>query len=283
MAQSETPARDALLVKYLNEAYGKEKQLETALAAQISLAKRPQLKKGLQEHLKVTRAQSKGLQKRIKELGGKASTSDLPGGEVVAGAAGAATNLANRAIAGAKGPIQALRGSSPADNDLRNVRDSLWNEAEEIAHYDVIEAAAQALGDKETVKLAQTYRKEEERMASLLQKQIAPLMKQVIAAEVPAKERRAATTPARSTTRRTASSNGSARTSRASTASSRSTTSRAASTRSAASRTAGSAKKAAGSATKKAASTTRKPAAARATTAARKASPASPSGSTSSS
>ncbi len=193
MAKSETPARDALLVKYLNEAYGKEKQLETALAAQITLAKRPQLKKGLQEHLKVTRAQSKGLQRRIKQLGGKASTTDLPGGEVVAGAAGAAANLANRAIAAGKGPIQALRGTSPADNDLRNVRDSLWNEAEEIAHYQVIEAAATALGDKETVKLAQTYRKEEERMQRLLERQVAPLMKEVIASEVPAKERRPAT------------------------------------------------------------------------------------------
>jgi ferritin-like metal-binding protein YciE len=56
MAKTDTPARNAVLVKYLNEAYGKEKQLETALTAQIGLAKRPQLKKGLQDHLKVTRA-----------------------------------------------------------------------------------------------------------------------------------------------------------------------------------------------------------------------------------
>ncbi len=200
MAKSETPARDALLVKYLNEAYGKEKQLETALAAQIAIAKRPQLKQGLQEHLKVTRAQSKGLAKRIRELGGKASTSDLPGPDVVAGAAGAAANLANRAIAGAKGPLQALRGTSPADNDLRLVRDGLWNEAEEIAHYDVIEAAATALGDKETVQLAKAYRKEEERMASLLGRQVTPLMKEVIAEEVPRAERPSATPARRRTT-----------------------------------------------------------------------------------
>ena len=201
MAKSETPARDALLVKYLNEAYGKEKQLETALAAQIALAGRPQLKKGLQEHLKVTRAQSRGLAKRMKELGGKASSgSDLPIPDVVTGAAGAAANLANRAIAGAKGPMQALRGTSPADNDLRNVRDCIWNEAEEIAHYDVIEAAADALGDTETTKLARTYRKEEERMQRLLEKQIAPLMKEVVKTEVPASEREPAprARPARS-------------------------------------------------------------------------------------
>lgn len=190
MAASTTPVSDALLVKYLNEAYGKEKQLETALAAQIALAVRPQLKKGLQEHLKVTKAQSRGLAKRMKELGGKASTDpDIPGPDVVAGAAGAAANVANRAIAAAKAPVQALRGTSPADNDLRNVRDCLWNEAEEIAHYIVIEATADALKDSETAKLARTYRKEEEKMQRLLERQVPAIVKEVIKEEVPTSER----------------------------------------------------------------------------------------------
>lgn len=191
MAVSQTPARDAVLVKYLNEAYGKEKQLETALAAQVALAGRSQLKKGLQDHLKVTKAQSKGLLKRIKALGGTADGGpDLPGPNVVSEAAAAASNLANRAIAGAKGPMQALRGTSAADNDLRNVRDCLWNEAEEIAHYNVIEAAAETLGDRESAKLARTYRREEEKMQRLLARQIPALIKDVVRAEVPASERR---------------------------------------------------------------------------------------------
>ena len=50
----DTTARELKLIQYLNEAYGKEKQLETTLQAQIKLVKRPQLKKGLQDHLKVT-------------------------------------------------------------------------------------------------------------------------------------------------------------------------------------------------------------------------------------
>lgn len=190
MAKSDTPARDAVLVKYLNEAYGKEKQLETALTAQIGLAKRPQLKKGLQDHLKVTKAQSKGLAKRIKELNGKAETgTGLPGPDIAGDAVGVMGNVANRALALSKGPVQALRGTSAADNELRNVRDCLWNEAEEIAHYDVIEAAAEALGDRDTVKLAKTYRRQEEAMQRLLGRQIAPLMKAVIRDEVPAAER----------------------------------------------------------------------------------------------
>jgi ferritin-like metal-binding protein YciE len=189
MAASKTPARDAVLAKYLNEAYGKEKQLETALVAQIGLAQRPQLKKGLQDHLKVTKAQSRGLAKRIKQLGGKAEVADLPGPDVVTEVAAKATELANRAIAGAKGPVQALRGTSAADNELRNVRDCLWNEAEEIAHYDVIEAAAEALGDQETAQLARAYKRQEQTMQRLLERQIPPLVKAVIKEEVPPAER----------------------------------------------------------------------------------------------
>ncbi|MEA2253094.1 MAG: hypothetical protein QOG70_3336, partial [Solirubrobacteraceae bacterium] len=38
MASTETPARDAVLVKYLSEAYGKEKQLEQNLTVLIGRA-----------------------------------------------------------------------------------------------------------------------------------------------------------------------------------------------------------------------------------------------------
>ncbi|PTL59991.1 DUF892 family protein [Paraconexibacter algicola] len=200
MAKSDpTPARDALIAKYLDEAFGKEQQLETALAAQIRVADRKQLKEGLQEHLKVTRGQSRALKKRMKQLGAEASAGpDLPGPDVLSEVASVATSAANRAAAAAKGPVQALRGTSPMDNDLRLVRDALWNEAEEIAHYDVIEAVAEKLGDRDTAKLARSHRREEEKMQRLLQRQIGPLVTAVTRAEVPAAERRAVTGRTRS-------------------------------------------------------------------------------------
>src|SRR3954454_16727455 len=71
----ELSTRDAKLIQYLNEAYGKEKELETALQAHIRMTKRPPYKKRLQDHLKETKAQSKGLERRIKALGGKAERS----------------------------------------------------------------------------------------------------------------------------------------------------------------------------------------------------------------
>jgi ferritin-like metal-binding protein YciE len=201
VAKSETPARDAVIVKYLNEAYGKEKQLETQLETQIGLAKRKQLKKGFQDHLKVTKAQSKGLAKRIRELNGKAEAGPDLG--PATGVAAAATNLANRAVAASKGPAAALRGTSEADNDLRMVRDSLWHEAEEIAHYDTLEAVATELGDKETAKLAKQYRREEEKMQTLLGRQIPQLIKAVVKEEVPSSERNRGSRGRRSSSRST--------------------------------------------------------------------------------
>jgi len=185
-------ARDAVLVKYLNEAYGKEKQLETVLQAQIGRTQNTTIKKRLREHLKETKAHARSVQSRIKALGGKAQAGNLPGPDAVGEAVGAVTSLANKATAAAKGPVQVLRGTGVADNELRNMRDAFWNEAEEIAHYTVIEAIADKLGDKETVKLAKQIRREEERMQSFLGRQLSTLAGAVIREEVPARERKPA-------------------------------------------------------------------------------------------
>ena len=101
--------RDAKLIQYLNEAYGKEKELETALQAHIKMAKRPPYKKRLQEHLKETKAQAKGLERRIKQLGGKAERASLPGPGALAEAATAVSPVAASPTTGALiGPASAL-------------------------------------------------------------------------------------------------------------------------------------------------------------------------------
>jgi ferritin-like metal-binding protein YciE len=221
----DTTARELKLIQYLNEAYGKEKQLETVLQAQIRIIQKQNVKKRLQDHLKETKAQARGLERRIKQLGGKAEAIDLPGPDRVADAASAAASLANKAMAAAKGPIQALRGTSAADNQLRNLRDCYWNEAEEIAHYNVIEAFAEELKDNDTAKLAREYRRQEERVQKFIEKQLPQLVKEVIKSEVPKDQRQpAGATSSRSRSRSTSSSRSS---SRAKSASSRSSSSRA--------------------------------------------------------
>jgi ferritin-like metal-binding protein YciE len=197
-------ARDAKLIQYLNEAYGKEKELETALQAHIKLAGgRASYKKRLQDHLKETRAQARGLERRIKQLGGKADGSPAP--EV----AGKLTAAAGKAVSAAKGPMHALRGTGEAEKMLKNAKTELGNEYEEIGNYVAIETLAQTVGDKDTEKLAREYRRQEERMAAFLVKLLPQLTKAVATEEIPAAERRtAARTRRRGTSRRSASSRG---------------------------------------------------------------------------
>jgi ferritin-like metal-binding protein YciE len=196
--------RDAKLIQYLNEAYGKEKELETALQAHIKMAKRPPYKKRLQDHLKETKAQAKGLERRIKALGGKAERAPVPvpGPQAAAEAATAVTAAATKALSAAKGPIHAVRGTGESEKQLKNAKTELWNEYEEIGNYHAIETLADSLNDAETAKLAREYRRQEERMANFLLKLIPQLTKAVVTEEVPAAERRkpaAASTRSRGT------------------------------------------------------------------------------------
>jgi ferritin-like metal-binding protein YciE len=216
--------RELKLIQYLNEAYAKEKELETALQAHISMTTRPPYKKRLQEHLKETKAQARNIERRIKKLGGKAEAIDLPGPDVAGNVAGKALGAAQKGVALAKGPVHMLRGTSEPEKMLRNARDEFWNEAEEIAHYTAIEALADALGDKETVKLAKEHRRQEERMQKFLGRLIPQLTKAVVTEEIPARERKpegaSGTTRRRSTSRSSSSRSSSAKRSSSSRASS---------------------------------------------------------------
>jgi len=194
MAEHQLTTRDTKLIQYLNEAYGKEKELETALAAHIKMAnERKSYKKRLQDHLKETKAQAKGLERRIKQLGGQAEAVTVPGPNVASEVASKATAAASSAVAAAKGPMHALRGTGTAEKLLKNVKTELWNEYEEIGNYVAIESLAQAVGDKETEKLAREFRRQEERMAAFLSKLLPVLGKAVATEAIPVAERRPST------------------------------------------------------------------------------------------
>jgi ferritin-like metal-binding protein YciE len=186
--------RDTKLVQYLNEAYGKEKQLETALQAHIAMTTRAPYKKRLQEHLKETKGHAREVERRIKALGGQAD-----GGGGVTGAANALQTAANKAAALAQGPLHAVRGTGEQEMQLKNAKTEYQDEAEEIATYTAIETLATAVGDKETAQLAKRIRREEERMASFLERLIPQLTKAVATAEIPASQR---STGRRKTSRR---------------------------------------------------------------------------------
>jgi ferritin-like metal-binding protein YciE len=179
--------RDLKLVQYLNEAYGKEKELETALQAHIAMTTKAPYKKRLQQHLKETKAHARNVERRIKQLGGKADATPAPG--PIGDAASAVTSAAGKAVSAAKGPLHALRGTGENEKMLKNAKTEFWNEHEEIATYTAIETLADTVGDKDTAKLAREIRREEERMAKFLAGQIPTLTKAVAREEIPAAER----------------------------------------------------------------------------------------------
>jgi len=217
-------ARDTKLIQYLNEAFGKEKELETALQAHIAMTTKTPYRKRLQDHLKETKNHARQVERRIKQLGGKAEAGPISSGpDVVTEAATSLTSVASKAVAAAQGPLHALRGTGEAEKMLKNARTEFHNEFEEIGFYAGIESLADTVGDKETAKLARGIRREEERMAKFLEKQIGQLAKAVAREEIPAAERNGGRTR-RSTRRRSSSSSRSSSngTSRSGTSSSKS-------------------------------------------------------------
>jgi ferritin-like metal-binding protein YciE len=166
--------RDAKLVQYLGEAYGKEKELETSLEAHIAMTTKTPYKNRLKAHLKETKAHARAVERRIKKLGG--------GGQLTQTAVG-------KAMAAAKGPLHMVRGSGEQEKMLKNAKTEYFNEHEEIATYLAIETLAEKVGDRETAKLARGIRREEERMANFLAGQIKSLTGAVVGEEVPRAQR----------------------------------------------------------------------------------------------
>ncbi len=167
--------RDTKLIQYLNEAYGKEKELETSLEAHIGMTTRPPYKKRLKQHLSETKSHGKQLERRIKQLGG--------GGQAL-------QTVVAKGMATAKGPLHALRGTGEQEKMLKNAKTEYFNEHEEIATYTAIEAFAEKVGDDDTAKLARSIRRDEERMAKFLKGQITTLANAVVQEEVPPALRR---------------------------------------------------------------------------------------------
>src|SRR3981081_3778437 len=105
MSTPNTPQRDAKLARYLAEAFGNEKRLETALQAHIAMATRAPYKRRLRQHLTATPPPAAELRGRSSTRGG-AAREPIPG--PLGDAAGALLGGAHKATALAQGPLHAL-------------------------------------------------------------------------------------------------------------------------------------------------------------------------------
>jgi ferritin-like metal-binding protein YciE len=181
---------DSKLIQYLNEAYGTETRLETALQEHITMAIRPAYRKRLKDHLSETKRHAREVKQAITRLGGVAETVSTPGPQPVTDVAEAVIGGAQKAVALAQGPLHMLRGTGPEEKQLKNAKTEYASEAEEIATYTAVATLADTLGNKDVRQLARTILREEERMSAFLAKEIARLTTAVAKAEVPAAERR---------------------------------------------------------------------------------------------
>jgi len=185
---SATTERDTRLVQLLNEAYTKEKQLETALRAHVEMTTRDDYAKRLRDHLKETKSHATQVSRRIKQLGGTPETVSIPGPEGLTKAAEAVSDVFGKAKAAAQGSLHAVRGSGEQERMLRNARTEYQEEAYEIATYTVIDSLATAVGDKQTAKLARDILRQEERMQEFLAALLPELSAGVAHDEIPVSE-----------------------------------------------------------------------------------------------
>ena len=185
---SDTPTRDAKLVQLLNEAYTKEKQLETSLQAHVDVTTREDYAKRLKDHLKETKSHATQVARRIKQLGGNPETVSVPGPDGLGKMAENVAGRFERAKAAAQGPMHAVRGSGEQEKMLHNARTEYADEAQEIATYMVIDSLASTVGDKQTAKLARDILRDEERMQKFLADLLPELTAGVAHDEIPISE-----------------------------------------------------------------------------------------------
>jgi ferritin-like metal-binding protein YciE len=194
MPDEQPNVRDAKLIQYLNEAYGNEKRLETALQRHIEMAVRASYKKRLRDHLTETKRHAREVERRIKQLGGAAEETPIHGPSGLVDIAGAVRSGMQKATALAQGPLHALRGTGTEERQLKNAKTEYAEEAQEIGTYSAIQTFAEKVGDRDTAILARAILREEQRMATFLEKEIARLANAVATAEIPPRLRGGTTT-----------------------------------------------------------------------------------------
>jgi ferritin-like metal-binding protein YciE len=185
---SDTPTRDAKLVQYLNEAYAKEKQLESSLQTHVAATSRDDYAKRLKDHLKETKSHATQVARRIKQLGGSPETVSIPGPDGLGRMAENVAEKLGKAKAAAQDQLHTVRGTGEQEQMLQNARAEYADEAHEIATYMVIDSLATTMGDKDTAKLARDIRRDEERMQKFLADLMPELTAGVVHDEVPISE-----------------------------------------------------------------------------------------------
>lgn len=205
---SELSAAEQKIVDYLAEAHTNERRLEAALAEHAKIAEPAKFRRQVQKHEKETRGHAQAIERRIKQLGAS------PDGGLSARApeaVQAAQSVARKAVSLAQEGLDTVRGTSDQERAVKTARAEYAEEAGEIALYSALQALAEAIGDRDTSKLARTIRRDEERMAQFLADLIPELVRASVQEEIapPRPQARSSSRPSRARATKTTSTTGS--------------------------------------------------------------------------
>jgi ferritin-like metal-binding protein YciE len=146
-------AHKDFLIKWLNDAYGMENALIPVLENHAKDAEGLPQQPRIQEHIETTRRHADRVKECIERLGGDTSS-------VKAG------------MAKISGTLQGMSTGAAEDELVKNVISDYAAEQFEVASYRALIAAAEELGDQETVSACQENLREDEEMARWLEHQL---------------------------------------------------------------------------------------------------------------
>ncbi len=151
-----------LLLAWLNDAYGMEIALSRTLQRHVKDARDyPEIQTMLQQHLEQTRHHADLVKSCIKRLGGSTSSMKTTLGAVVGKAQGLSARLAS-------------------DQLIKNALADVAAENFEVASYAALIAAAQELGDEETVSTCQQVLREDQEMARWIEERLPMIARETL-------------------------------------------------------------------------------------------------------
>jgi ferritin-like metal-binding protein YciE len=146
-------AHKDFVIKWLNDAYGMETALIRVLENHAKDAEGHPQQPRIQEHIETTRRHAERVEECIRHLGGDTST--LKAG-----------------TAKVSGMLQGMSTGAAEDELVKNALSDYAAEQFEVASYRSLIAAAEELGDQETVSACQENLREDEEMARWLEQQL---------------------------------------------------------------------------------------------------------------
>ena len=149
-------AHKELVIAWLNDAHAMELGIAQVLERHAEEAKdHPQMHAGLQRHLEQTRRHAELVKGCVERMGGE--TSGVKSG-----------------MASVMGTVQGMTTKLAKDELIKNTLHDYGTEHFEIACYTSLIAAAENLGDQDTVRACQEILRDDQAMADFLFQQIPP-------------------------------------------------------------------------------------------------------------